>query len=628
VPQYSSATVSGVARAAAWDGTSGGIIALDVAGTLNLSGGSVSAAGKGFRGGQGRSLTGGSGSSSDYRFASSNNTGGSKGEGIVGTPRYVWDGLLGTDTGVEGYPSGSYGRGAPGTAGGGGTDGNPSTNDENSGGGGGGNGGDGGNGGNSWNSDLKAGGVGGASFPASATRLTMGGGGGAGTGNNGAETTSSGAAGGGIVMIRSGAISGSGTIDASGDNAQNSSPTCCGDGAGGGGAGGSIIVTSSNASGLSGITAWVKGGKGGNTLLATSPHGPGGGGGGGIIYSNGSFGSTSVAGGANGTTSSSSAYNAQPGSSGVVNTTLTTASIPGADSGAECVPSLTITKSTSTPAVTNPLTGTTAVYTITVSNLANRASATEVSISDALPQPVTGGFSFLSTGTTTLSGGATRTTTVNPLVGATTPSWGTFTIPAGGSVSLTFTAAIISSVPTAPYQNPATATYLDPARTTSTGTTSANYNSASSTGEDVTVSSRPNIVLVKSCSSPANCETASQMPNTDLTFRIQFTNSGGQSAANMRIVDGVPLNMDFKVGSAAVTLGTTGLTFAIEYSNDYTAANPTLATWTYTPVSAGGGAGVGYDRNVKAIRWRVTAGSLSNTSPNNTGDVNFIARIR
>ena len=69
------------------------------------------------------------------------------------------------------------------------------------------------------------------------------------------------------------------------------------------------------------------------------------------------------------------------------------------------------------------------------------------------------------------------------------PNWGVFTIPGGGSVVLTFNVAIASSVANGTYQNPATATYTDPTRTTAGGTTTSNYNSGSSTAENVTVSS-------------------------------------------------------------------------------------------------------------------------------------------
>lgn len=138
----------------------------------------------------------------------------------------------------------------------------------------------------------------------------------------------------------------------------------------------------------------------------------------------------------------------------------------------------------------------------------------------------------------------------------------------------------------------------------------------------------PNVKLLKSCTSPADCVTNPQIPETDLTYKVDFTSDGGSSAASLIIVDGVPEETDFKIGSASVNTGTTGLTFVIEYSDDYDESNPTAATWTYIPVSEGGGADSGYDRNVKAVRWHVTSGTLSQTAPNNTGSVEFIAKIQ
>ncbi len=113
-----------------------------------------------------------------------------------------------------------------------------------------------------------------------------------------------------------------------------------------------------------------------------------------------------------------------------------------------------------------------------------------------------------------------------------------------------------------------------------------------------------------------------------MTFKVDFINDGGSSAANLIIVDAVPANTDFKLGTVTINAGTTGLTFVVEYSADYDPGNPPAATWGYAPVSGGGGAGAGFDRNVKAIRWRVTAGNLSQTAPNNAGSVTFISRIR
>jgi len=50
VPQYYNATVTGAVTAAAWNGTSGGIVTLDVANTLTFSVGSINVSALGFRG--------------------------------------------------------------------------------------------------------------------------------------------------------------------------------------------------------------------------------------------------------------------------------------------------------------------------------------------------------------------------------------------------------------------------------------------------------------------------------------------------------------------------------------------------------------------------------------------------
>ena len=167
VPQYSSATLGSGLTAGWWNGTTGGILAIDVSGVLTLGGATVSVDGTGFRGGGGRTLNGDSGgSNTDYRSVATSDYHGSKGEGIAGTPAWILDPstVAVVATGAEGYPNGSMARGAPGNAGGGGTDGHTSANDQNSGGGGGANGGIGGQGGNTWSSDLARGGFGGASF--------------------------------------------------------------------------------------------------------------------------------------------------------------------------------------------------------------------------------------------------------------------------------------------------------------------------------------------------------------------------------------------------------------------------------------------------------------------------------
>jgi len=366
VPRYYNLTINASPAsitAPAWNGSTGGVVILDAAGTLTITG-SINVAGLGFRGGGAQQLTGatsGDGNSStntsgganllntDYRYNSpftnsKNLAGGAKGEGIAGTPYYTWS--YGTTTvangTVEGYINGSMGRGAPGNAGGGGTDGQPlNGNQSNTGGGGGGNAGAGGQGGSGWPAGVGAqdssvfpyGGYGGAAFTqGSLQRIVMGGGGGAGTANNSTtanQYNSSGAPGGGIIVARAALYAGSGSVIADGAAGPGVTQTYTPaqtDAAGGGGAGGTIILVnvSSGTTGLGSITASAVGGTGGY-MTTYYNHGPGGGGGGGYIYTDGTLSSTSVTGGANGLTRSTSSsgpinnsYNTKPGANGKV----------------------------------------------------------------------------------------------------------------------------------------------------------------------------------------------------------------------------------------------------------------------------------------------------------------------
>ncbi|WP_055075873.1 DUF11 domain-containing protein, partial [Pseudanabaena sp. 'Roaring Creek'] len=494
VPQYSSATL-GSATSSYWNGSTGGIVAYDVAGNLNLTGG-IDVSGKGFRGGGGRLLNGDAGLNTDYRTPSTQNNNGSKAEGIAGTPRFVIDPSTLTllDNVTEGYPNGSYGRGAPGNAGGGSTDGDPILNDQNSGGGGGSNGGSGGIGGRSWKSNLPTGGFGGKPFPATTSRLVLGGGGGAGTNNDGSFSPpntdnsgsgiySSGASGGGMVMLRTNTVSGVGTISANGSNARNVTK----DGGGGGGAGGSVLV-SALSNNVAGLTVNVLGGNGGSPFFIEN-HGPGGGGGGGVVVSSPGV-ATSLQGGTAGVTGNGGG---DPTNGAVAGTGLavpiSVGTVPGASSGAACVPALAVVKTTSTPIVFQ---GGQAIYKIVVSNGAGLATANNVTIADnSLPT----GFTLAASPAPTINliGGSTRPTASNPTAGTSNLSWGTFSIPGGGSVEIQFTADVGNAVATGTYNNPASATYNDPA---TGGSKTVNYNTAN-TGEDVTVSDAPNLNVVK-----------------------------------------------------------------------------------------------------------------------------------
>ncbi len=416
VPQYSTATLGSTLTALPWNGATGGVLAIDVSGTMALGSATVSVNGLGFRGGGGIKLTGDTTSVpapvfTDFRTIAPDSAtaptiheaNGSKGEGIAGTPRYIYQsgaaiGAPGVNSAldnlVEGYVSGSFGRGAPGNAGGGSTDGNPAVdNGDNSGGGGGGNGGNGGPGGNSWYNNKPSGGQGGGTITPKLTRITMGGGGGAGTTNNGSATDatgtvliddptppsvasangyySSGANGGGIIIIRALQATGTATLTANGFNAYNTGR----DGSGGGGAGGSVLFTVQMGA-LSGATTQLNvqanGGNGGSAWIAQPSggdpgerHGPGGGGGGGFILLSSAATSAIVSGGINGvTTDARDDYEAQPGTVGIVKLIAGNNVLPGGDGATCAIADLAVTNVA--PAVVQA--GNNLTYTQTVTN--------------------------------------------------------------------------------------------------------------------------------------------------------------------------------------------------------------------------------------------------------------------
>jgi hypothetical protein len=343
VPSFYNIQLTSTITTPQWNGAVGGVTVISAVNKLDFNSQTINALGAGFRGGGAVKKTGAPGSISDRYTLSTNNANGSKGEGIAGTPRYVNFNFTLIDNVVEGYPGGSFARGAPGNAGGGSTDSNPPANDQNAGGGGGGNGGLGGHGGNGWKTFGVSGGFGGFAYATltpvlvtyySPSKLIMGGGGGAGDTNDGTGTigplSSSGASGGGIVIVNANTIIGTGNINANGGTFDK---TVLNDGSGGGGAGGSILIYAN--SGQAGITAIANGGNGINNYpfsVSASQHGPGGGGGGGVIFSNAAINiASSVTGGLAGISQGSSAtdnFNASNGTVGVLTQTFPFSQLP------------------------------------------------------------------------------------------------------------------------------------------------------------------------------------------------------------------------------------------------------------------------------------------------------------
>jgi len=362
VPRFVNLTVNANTSIvpSAWNGTVGGVVALEVDGVLNLNANStISTSGAGFRGGVTEDQTLGSppGNVNDIGFCASHvaTQGAEKGEGIAGF--YTeYDAIYSR-----------YCKSAPANGGGGG-------NNHNAGGGGGCNVGNtaltytgkgvpnpaynvnwnleaagmggstspgGGRGGysgatinqdentvgpnnTSWGGDYrrKEGGLGGHPLAQDNTRIFAGGGGGAGDQNN--TQGGGGGKGGGITFLKVfGTITGSGTIEANGANGINANPNgqtavqasnqkFGNDGAGGAGGGGTIYISNANPLPNT-LTLSAKGGNGGNQILsvglfASNPlmeaDGPGGGGGGGYISFSSGAPVTQITGGIAGTTNS------------------------------------------------------------------------------------------------------------------------------------------------------------------------------------------------------------------------------------------------------------------------------------------------------------------------------------
>ena len=533
VPQYTSATLSSGLTALAWNGRTGGVLAIDVASQLTLAG-TVSVDAKGFRGGAGVQLGGDVGTATDYVTLSTTAANGSKGEGIAGTPAFIVNANITNliNTGVEGLPNGSYARGAPGNAGGGATDANPLANNQNSGGGGGGNGGVGGQGGFGWNSAGIVGGFGGAGFPASSSALIMGGGGGAGTTNDGtadpangnpAGINSSGASGGGIVIIHAGTATGIGTITANGQTALNVQN----DGGGGGAAGGSIRVLT-NSGGLGGLTAQTNGGNGGNTWGTQAPgafpgnrHGPGGGGSGGVIQLSAAPAGTSVSGGLPGvSTTATDAYGATTGSPGVINPGLTIVQTPGTQSGAVCASADLAVTDSGTP---NPvLAGNNITYTQTVTNNGPRDALNAV-FSEAVPANTTFQSLAFPAGWTCITPAVNGTGNIN----CTNPdvanaATGTFTLAVKVNAGTAVGTVITNTID-------ATSGTSDPNLANNTATVQITVGSATEADLSITNSATPNPVLA----------------GNNITYTVVVKNNGTAAATNVSFTEKIPTNTTF-----------------------------------------------------------------------------------
>ena len=254
VPVYTNANIAGTVTAQPWNGTTGGIVAIEATNSISFNA-NINVSGQGFVGG---AVFTGWFACGDPNYANQN--AGKKGEGIA-IPPVTMD----------------ANRAPLANGGGGSNTGNPGA-------GGGANGGIGGRGGNEFYGGCQLNvsyGLGGYAPSYASYKAFLGGGGGGGYKDNGLNA-SAGSNGGGMVFLISPTINGNNfTVDAKGANVIGNTDS---EGAGGGGAGGYIYYMCPNTS--SNINLDARGGTGGNifsTMWSSACHGPGGGGGGGAI---------------------------------------------------------------------------------------------------------------------------------------------------------------------------------------------------------------------------------------------------------------------------------------------------------------------------------------------------------
>jgi uncharacterized repeat protein (TIGR01451 family) len=231
-------------------------------------------------------------------------------------------------------------------------------------------------------------------------------------------------------------------------------------------------------------------------------------------------------------------------------------------------------------------------YTIQVYNAAI-IDFTNVVISDVLPSQVTYVSHTAEAGTTFVDSGSDGIP----------DQWNIPTIPANTTYTLTIN--VKGGVV------PVTMTATNTATLTASDQTDEN-SSNDSASVDVDIQPVPVLTMVKAASS------ATVNPGANIGYSIVITNTGGNSAYNVIVNDAlspfsmlgidtygasIPFQLTDGSPASGVTLGT------ITYSND------NGATYTYVPVSGGGGAPAGYDANI--TNWKIQMSGTMNPSGSN-----------
>jgi fimbrial isopeptide formation D2 family protein/uncharacterized repeat protein (TIGR01451 family) len=276
---------------------------------------------------------------------------------------------------------------------------------------------------------------------------------------------------------------------------------------------------------------------------------------------------------------------------------------------------LTVTKTAVTPIVVNSATGTTATYTVTVTNSGGTA-ATGVKLTDSLPP----GFSYASTASVSVNG---ATTTQFSVTNGATPEWditptGGFTINPGKTLVVTFTANIVSAVASGPYNNSAAVTSTSPV------VSIVNFDGNTSSTDDVLVTSA-SLTVTKTTSTPTVTNTAT---GTFATYFVTVTNSGSGTASGVKVIDTLPAGLTY-ASTTGVTLNGASLTIGNYQVVTSGLQTPNSPQWDTAPaagfsINPGQSLAITFVANISSA---ASGGSYSNSafasSTNASSIINF-----
>jgi uncharacterized repeat protein (TIGR01451 family)/fimbrial isopeptide formation D2 family protein len=277
---------------------------------------------------------------------------------------------------------------------------------------------------------------------------------------------------------------------------------------------------------------------------------------------------------------------------------------------------LVVTKTTSTPGVVNTSAGALATYTVTVNN-PGTVAATGVKLIDTLPA----GFTYQGTTSVTLNGTALAASAYQAITGGAqtpaTPQWDSnpsagFTINAGQSLVVVFTAALAPGVADGVYNNSAAAT------STSLGAQITNFDGAANTSDDVTVTGAV-LATTKTTSTPSVVLGAG---GGTATYTVTVSNTGTGPATGVKLTDTLGAGFTY-ASTASVTLNGTALAPAAY--EVLTAGTQTTATpqWDSNPT---GGFTINAGQSLVIVFNAAIAAGTPNGTYNNSATTTGAAR--